>query len=81
MAKRKEYLEVADKAVRELALAYYKEHGKFPDSYSVLKSALTRSYNNILTEVYDIRNAHYKETGTELDRSEVFKQVLGIKDV
>ena len=47
MAKRKEYLETADKAVRELTLAYYKEHGKLPDSYSVLKSALTRSYNNM----------------------------------
>ena len=80
MAKRK-YIEAAEKAVRELALVYYEEHGKFPDSYSVLKSALTRSYNNILTEVHDIRNAHLKETGTELDRSEVFKQVLGIKDV
>lgn len=80
MAKRK-YVEAAEKVVRELALVYYEEHGKFPDSYSVLKSALTRSYNNILTEVYDIRNAHYKETGTELDRSEVFKQVLGTKDV
>ncbi len=81
MAKRKEYVETAERVVRELALAYYKEHGKFPDSYSVLKSALTRSYNNILTEVHDIRNAHLKETGTELDRSEVFKQVLGIQDV
>lgn len=51
MAKRKEYLETADKAVRELTLAYYKEHGKLPDSYSVLKSALTRSYNNMRSEV------------------------------
>lgn len=81
MPKRKEYLEVADKAVRELALAYYKEHGKFPDSYSVLKSALTRSYNNILTEVYDLAYDHIQKYGTEFDRSEVFKQVLGIKDV
>lgn len=44
MTKRKEYMEAAEKAVRELAIAYYNEHGKFPDRYSVLKSALTRSY-------------------------------------
>lgn len=54
MTKRKEYMETAEKAVRELAIAYYNEHGKFPDRYSVLKSALTRSYKNMLSEVSDI---------------------------
>jgi hypothetical protein len=54
MTKRKEYMEIAEKAVRELAIAYYNEHGKFPDRYSVLKSALTRSYKNMLSEVSDI---------------------------
>ncbi|UCR81345.1 thioredoxin [Escherichia phage PSD2002] len=78
MAKRKEYVEAADKAVHELTLAYYKEHGKFPDSYSVLKSALTRSYNNILSDVYNLKYEHMEKYGTELDRSEAFKQILGI---
>ena len=80
MAKRKEYLETADKAVRELTLAYYKEHGKFPDSYSVLKSALTRSYNNMRLEVYDIMDKHKEQTGQYSDYTETFKQVLGIKE-
>lgn len=80
MAKRKEYLETADKAVRELTLTYYKEHGKLPDSYSVLKSALTRSYNNMRSEVYGIMVKHKEQTGQYPDYTETFKQVLGIKE-
>ncbi|AIZ02145.1 hypothetical protein VR20_087 [Escherichia phage vB_EcoM_VR20] len=80
MAKRKEYLETADKAVRELTLAYYKEHGKLPDSYSVLKSALTRSYNNMRSDVYGIMVKHKEQTGQYSDYTETFKQVLGIKE-
>lgn len=80
MTKRKEYMETAEKAVRELTLAYYKEHGKFPDSYSVLKSALTRSYKNMLLEVSDIIYKHKEQTGQSLDYDETFKQVLGIKE-
>lgn len=80
MTKRKEYMEAAEKAVRELAIAYYNEHGKFPDRYSVLKSALTRSYKNMLLEVSDIIYKHKEQTGQSLDYDETFKQVLGIKE-
>ncbi|END3627803.1 hypothetical protein ABL232_000104 [Shigella sonnei] len=80
MTKRKEYMETAEKAVRELAIAYYNEHGKFPNRYSVLKSALTRSYKNMLSEVSDIIYKHKEQTGQSLDYDETFKQVLGIKE-
>lgn len=80
MAKRKEYVEAAEKAVRELAIAYYKEHGKLPDSYSVLKSALTRSYNNLRSEAYGKKSKHLEKYGEELEFDEAFKLVLKIKE-
>ena len=63
-----------------VVIAYYNEHGKFPDRYSVLKSALTRSYKNMLSEVSDIIYKHKEQTGQSLDYDETFKQVLGIKE-
>lgn len=80
MTKRKEYLETADRVVRELVLSYYKDHGKFPNGYSVLKSALTRSYNNLVSDVYDKKYKHSQKYDEELEFTEAFKLVLKIKE-
>ena len=52
MAKRKEYLEEAERAIVRLLITYAEEHDQVPD-FSVLKSALTKSYNKIHSEVHD----------------------------
>lgn len=53
MAKpRKRYLGIADKAVIDLMASFANESDEIPD-WSVIKRALTRSYNNRSNEVYN----------------------------
>lgn len=52
MAKRKEYLEEAERAIVRLLIAYSEEHDQIPD-FSVLKSALTKSYNKVHSDIHD----------------------------
>lgn len=42
---RKEYMIEAEDSLLRMMVAYHKDHGKMPDSYSVLKSALTRAHS------------------------------------
>lgn len=52
MAKRKKYLEEAERAIVRLLIAYSEEHDQIPD-FSVLKSALTKSYNKVHSDIHD----------------------------
>lgn len=63
MTKRKEYLEEAERAIVRLLIAYSEDHDQIPD-FSVLKSALTRSYNKISSDIHDdiCRNLKIKTT-------------------
>lgn len=42
---RKEYMMEAEDSLLRMMVAYHKDHGKMPDSYSILKSALTRAHS------------------------------------
>lgn len=48
---RKLYMQKAEILIEQLVYTYYVEHGKLPDSMSTLKSALTRGYNNVTSEI------------------------------
>lgn len=42
---RKEYMIEAEESILRMMVAYHKDHDKIPDTYSVLKSALTRAHS------------------------------------
>lgn len=77
---RKEYMNEAERCMLRLITAYYKDHGKLPESYSVLKSSLTRAYNKVGYEVavkirqeLGVHTAPYLQD--ELDRPDYPKAV------
>ena len=42
---RKEYMIEAEDSLLRMMVAYHKDHGEMPDSYSILKGALARAHS------------------------------------
>lgn len=76
-SKRKEYMVVAEKAMFSVIAAYVREHGQLPGSYSVLKAAQTKAYNNSYSVIYsEIRKRLGVPWNIYIDQHPSFNQTL-----
>ncbi|QQG32273.1 hypothetical protein CkP1_0079 [Citrobacter phage CkP1] len=81
MAKRKEYLDAADRCVEELLKAYIRDNGVPVESFSVIKSAMTRSYNKFEARVHEalvkeLGIKWYNNPSCEIVRQRIRKEML-----
>lgn len=76
-AKRKEYMVVAEQVMFNIVAAYVREHGHLPGSYSVLKAAQTKAYNNSYSVIYtEISKRLGVPWNIHIDRHPAFNQTL-----